>query len=122
MLGKGALHIVWPTLYCPFDQSCTKGKGQDEDNWGGWKPLVFDSLVLEELPGLTVRERMLGMNVSKRFHGCQTSMGPGRSGCHGPIAVNHDLARSWSGLLLPLKGIHVLMAGSPEVDQHVRQD
>ncbi|CBJ32374.1 conserved unknown protein [Ectocarpus siliculosus] len=44
-------------------QSCTKGKGQDEDNSGGWKPLVFDSLVLEELPGLTVRERMLGMNV-----------------------------------------------------------
>ncbi|CAN0352463.1 unnamed protein product [Ectocarpus sp. 8 AP-2014] len=44
-------------------QSCTKGKGQDEDNLDGWKPLVFDSLVLEELPGLTVRERMLGMNV-----------------------------------------------------------
>ncbi|CAN0062521.1 unnamed protein product [Scytosiphon promiscuus] len=33
------------------------------DRCGGWEPLVFDSLVLEELPGLSVRERMLGMNV-----------------------------------------------------------
>ncbi|CAM9415836.1 unnamed protein product, partial [Hapterophycus canaliculatus] len=36
------------------------GKG---DSCGGWEPLVFDSLVLEELQGLSVRERMLGMNV-----------------------------------------------------------
>lgn len=30
----------------------------------GWEPLILDSLVLEELPGLSIRERMLGMNVS----------------------------------------------------------
>ena len=29
----------------------------------GWEALVLDSLVLEELPGLSIRERMLGMNV-----------------------------------------------------------
>ncbi|CAM9410773.1 unnamed protein product [Pylaiella littoralis] len=33
------------------------------DTSGGWEPLVLDSLVLEEIPGLSVRERMLGMNV-----------------------------------------------------------
>ncbi|CAM9170750.1 unnamed protein product [Sphacelaria rigidula] len=28
-----------------------------------WEPLMLDSLVLEELPDLSIRERMLGMNV-----------------------------------------------------------
>lgn len=31
-----------------------------------WEPLILDSLVLEELPDLSIRERMLGMNVSHR--------------------------------------------------------
>ncbi|CAM9461275.1 unnamed protein product, partial [Ascophyllum nodosum] len=30
---------------------------------GTWEPLVLDSLVLEEIPGLSIRDRMLGMNV-----------------------------------------------------------
>eukprot|EP00752_Nemacystus_decipiens_P009832 g8771.t1 len=30
---------------------------------GGWEPLVLDSLVLEDVPGLSVQDRMLGMKV-----------------------------------------------------------
>lgn len=38
------------------------GPGPQEQE-RGWEALVLDSLVLEELPGLSIRERMLGMNV-----------------------------------------------------------
>lgn len=33
-----------------------------------WEPLVLDSLVLEELPGLSIRERMVGMNVRREHN------------------------------------------------------
>lgn len=36
---------------------------QDAKCGGGWDPLVFDSLVLEDVPGLSVEERMAGMKV-----------------------------------------------------------